>query len=74
VNIDILGLGENQLYGSVPPSVGNLSQMTALTINYNQLFGALPPEIENITGLVALFFGLQLLHRPFALKCMCWCK
>jgi len=48
---DSLDLSNNQLTGSIPPEIGNLTNLTWLWLNDNQLTGSIPPEIENLTNL-----------------------
>ena len=49
-----LDLSYNQLTGSIPPEIGNLTNLTNLTIYNNQLTGSIPPEIGNLTNLIRL--------------------
>lgn len=47
-------LEENQLNGSIPPSIGDLSELTWLQLFGNQLSGSIPPELgklEQVTWL-----------------------
>jgi len=46
-----LQLFNNQLTGSIPPEIGNLSNLTLLELYENQLTGSIPPEIGNLTNL-----------------------
>jgi hypothetical protein len=39
------------LTGSIPPEIGNLTNLTILNLHYNQLTGSIPPEIGNLTNL-----------------------
>ncbi|MBE9561738.1 MAG: leucine-rich repeat domain-containing protein, partial [Proteobacteria bacterium] len=48
-NVTELSLGSNQL-SSLPPEIGNLTQLTKLYLIGNQL-SSLPPEIGNLTQL-----------------------
>ncbi len=50
-----LNLAANQLTGSIPPELGNLTGLTFLDLNSNQLTGSIPPELGNLTGLTQLF-------------------
>ena len=44
----------NQLIGSIPPEIGNLTNLTVLSLWGNQLIGSIPPEIGNLTNLISL--------------------
>lgn len=41
----------NQLSGTIPFNIGNLTRLQTLFLNTNQLSGAIPPEIGNLTQL-----------------------
>lgn len=43
-----LRLGANQLSGSIPSELGNLSQLTDLGLEFNQLTGSIPAELGNL--------------------------
>ncbi len=49
-----LNLRDNQLSGSIPPEIGNLSNLTYLILRDNQLNGNIPPEIGNLSNLTNL--------------------
>jgi Leucine-rich repeat (LRR) protein len=49
--IDKLG---NQLTGTIPPELGNLSNLTHLGLGDNQLTGTIPPELGNLSHLTHL--------------------
>ena len=40
-----LDLGYNQLTGSIPSEIGNLTNLTHLVLSLNQLTGEIPPEV-----------------------------
>jgi len=42
-----LNLHENQLTGSIPPEIGNLTNLTYLDLSNNQFSGIIPDEICN---------------------------
>ena len=44
---DTLVLEDNQLTGSIPPEIGNLTNLTYLNLSNNQLSGIIPDEICN---------------------------
>jgi hypothetical protein len=44
-------LFDNQLSGSIPVELGNLSSLTVLALNRNQLSGSVPAELGNLTYL-----------------------
>ena len=48
---DTLVLEDNQLTGSIPPEIGNLTNLTLLNLEGNHLTGSIPPEIGNLTNL-----------------------
>ena len=60
-NIIGLSLYENQLTGSIPPEIGNLTNLTFLGLYKNQLAGSIPPEIGNLTNLTFLYLSYNLL-------------
>lgn len=46
-----LKLGGNQLSGTIPPEIGNLTKLTHLSLSANQLTGSIPSEIGNLETL-----------------------
>ncbi len=50
----MLALYSNQLSGSIPPEIGNLTVLTGLYLWGNQLSGSILPEIGNLTALTVL--------------------
>ena len=55
LNTTVLDKHNNQLTGSIPPEIGNLTNLTKLYLYDNQLTGSIPPEIGNLTNLTELF-------------------
>jgi hypothetical protein len=55
--LQTLYLFSNQLTGSIPTSIGNLTQLRSLNLNSNHLSGSIPTSIGNLTNLVQLFIG-----------------
>jgi len=41
-------LYENQLTGSIPGEIGNLSNLLDLVLSSNRLSGPIPPELGNL--------------------------
>ncbi len=52
-----LYLNSNQLSGSIPPDLGDLSGLQDLRLGSNQIGGSIPPELENLTSLQNLSLG-----------------
>jgi Leucine-rich repeat (LRR) protein len=52
-----LSLGNNNLVGAIPPSIGDLDSLTGLLLWDNQLTDSIPQEIGNLTSLT--FLGLS---------------
>jgi hypothetical protein len=55
-------LYENQLTGSIPPELANLSRLEVLNLTSNQLTGSIPPELGNMVSLWGLALGGNLLN------------
>ena len=53
-NTTVLNLGGNELTGSIPSEIGNLTNLTYLNLTTNQLTGSIPSEIGNLTNLTSL--------------------
>ncbi len=49
-----LNLFFNNLNGSIPTELGNLSALTSLILSLNQLTGSIPSELGNLTALTSL--------------------
>ncbi|XP_078150821.1 uncharacterized protein LOC144546171 [Carex rostrata] len=47
-------LGGNQLNGTLPTSIGELSQLSYLELDGNNLSGEIPPEMGNLSNLVVI--------------------
>ena len=56
-NTDTLNLQYNELTGSIPPEIGNLTNLTFINLGLNELTGSIPPEIGNLTNLTRLYLG-----------------
>jgi len=46
-----VNVSSNNLIGTIPTEIGNLSNLFALYLNFNQLSGSIPPEIGNLDSL-----------------------
>ena len=53
----ILDLSGNNLSGSIPEEIGNLTSLTNLNLDGNNLTGTLPESIVNLTSMVSLSFS-----------------
>lgn len=59
-----LNLQFNNLVGTLPPEIGDLTALTTLRVSSNQLSGVLPNEITNLTNLEYLFINNNNLTGP----------
>jgi Leucine-rich repeat (LRR) protein len=64
MNLTTISLGENQLSGTIPPSIFNLSSITVLHVGINQIQGSLPwdlgitlPNLQNLGVFTNQFTG-----------------
>ncbi len=55
--VSTINLIYNNLNGSIPPELGNLSDLEALYLNSNQLSGSIPPELGNLSNLNYLYLN-----------------
>jgi len=51
-----LALAGNQLNGTIPPELSNLTALQELYLSNNRLSGQIPPELGNLTALQIFFF------------------
>ena len=58
LNTTYLYLRDSGITGSIPPEIGNLTNLTYLYLGVNNLTGSIPPEIGNLTNLT--YLNLQL--------------
>jgi Leucine-rich repeat (LRR) protein len=54
-NLKILELKMNQISGTIPASIWDLTDLTWLSLRSNQLIGTIPAEIGNLTNLKVLY-------------------
>lgn len=53
----VLSLGHNELVGTIPPELGNLSHLQYLVLGNNRISGEIPPELGNLSHLRELALG-----------------
>ena len=51
-----LGLYDNNLSGTIPSELANLSNLTSLSLSENQLTGEFPPGLTRLTNLTLFYF------------------
>ncbi|KAL5699037.1 hypothetical protein ACHQM5_029994 [Ranunculus cassubicifolius] len=56
-NLVQINLGENRIYGLIPPSISNLTNLTLLNFSSNLLNGSIPHEIGLLRKLEIIYFS-----------------
>ena len=54
----------NDLSGSIPPELGNLTNLDMLSLSGNALTGSIPPELGDLTNLTSLWLHNNYLSGP----------
>ncbi|PWA70943.1 protein kinase-like domain-containing protein [Artemisia annua] len=62
--LQLLGLGDNQLFGSLPSSIGNLAGLTYLDLGSNRFKGKIPTTIGKLQKLQYLNLNNNLFSGP----------
>ncbi len=55
--VSALSLHDNQLTGTLPSEIGNLTALTSMVIHTNQITGSIPASIGNLSGLTTLYIN-----------------
>ncbi|KAF7083642.1 hypothetical protein CFC21_087408 [Triticum aestivum] len=55
-NLGTLHLGENNISGEIPESIGHLKRLEELHLNNNLMYGELPSSLTNCTNLISIDF------------------
>ena len=64
-HVTYLSLFKNNLSGTIPPEIGNLTSLQeGLSLGSNSLTGPIPPEIGNLANLQALSLSINSLSGP----------
>ena len=63
-NLEQLWLNNNQLSGSIPVELGDLSNLTFLGLYSNQLSGSIPAELGNMSNLIYLGLNTNQFNGP----------
>ena len=67
-HVSVLYLTDNQLSGTIPPELGNLTGLYELDLDTNQLTGTMPSQLGNLTGLYVLDLSKNQLAGPMPLS------
>ena len=62
--LEILLMGNNNIFGTIPFEIGNLVNLTALYLNGNLLTGIVPPTIGSLRNLQTLQLSTNMLLGP----------
>ncbi len=60
--VEEIDLRSNNLSGSIPPELGNLSNLASLSLHSNQLYGTIPPELGHLRSLSELWLAYNQLN------------
>ncbi|EEE60352.1 hypothetical protein OsJ_13470 [Oryza sativa Japonica Group] len=63
--LQILNLAQNNLSGSIPPSLGKVSSINLISLEMNNLEGSIPETLSNIKNLSMLSLGYNMLTRGY---------
>ncbi|KAG0536545.1 hypothetical protein BDA96_03G073400 [Sorghum bicolor] len=55
LNIEAIGIAENQFWGAIPHSISNLSTLNNIQLSENSFIGHVPPTLGRLQGLVLLY-------------------
>ena len=55
----VLNLTAKKLFGSIPPSIGNLTYLTRINLGDNSFYGEIPPEVGRLQHLQHLNLSLN---------------
>ena len=64
LNVVRLGLLNNNLVGTLPPSLGSLSRLRDLYLAYNQLSGEIPESLGDLSMLQSIYLYMNQLTGP----------
>ncbi|CAN4101973.1 unnamed protein product [Withania somnifera] len=66
--LEYLDLSRNNFSGTIPPEIGNLTNLVYLNLDYNRISGIIPPQIGSLGKLQTLSIINNHLLAPFLEK------
>jgi Leucine-rich repeat (LRR) protein len=63
-DITVIVFESNNLKGTIPSSLGSLTELTSIGLGMNEIHGSIPSSIGQLTGLTTLWLAYNLMTGP----------